>query len=428
MAIWEAKEDVGDGADAGFGGGRGELGADAGEGLDRGVEDAGAGPVDGGVAELGAAELAATGEEAHYWAASSHHQLGLTPFVGLDLDPVGNVGVDLRERDRGAVAGDHSDDLRPLGKVLDRRRQGRAGAAPGDDLPVGEADRVALLETALDVVAGGGGDATGGDPRQRGLEPLGVLVGAGHRVELDQGQQARLLGGRGDHPGRLLGELAGALGRHHHVGGAGQHQHLLGRHPVDPGQQLVGGGVERLAAGDDVGAELGEEALEALAGGNRDDAGPPRREPGVALGHLLAHVGDVEVGDRAGALEQGHRRLRRVGVDVDLQRRLVADDEDRVAEALQPRQEVPRGEAAAGDDEVGAVAEAAVLVVGEAAARRLVVSHLGQLVVAAQGGDDPGQNQHQAVAAGVDDAGLAQHLELLRRARHRALAVLDRPF
>ena len=42
---------------------------------------------------------------------------------------------------------------------------------------------------------------------------------------------------------------------------------------MDPGQQLVGRGVERLAAGDDVGAELAEEPLHAVAGGDRDDAG-----------------------------------------------------------------------------------------------------------------------------------------------------------
>jgi hypothetical protein len=76
VAVGEAEEDVGDGAEAGFGRRGGELGTDSVEGLDRGSEDAGAGPVDGGVAELGAAELAGAGEGAHYWAASSHHQLG----------------------------------------------------------------------------------------------------------------------------------------------------------------------------------------------------------------------------------------------------------------------------------------------------------------------------------------------------------------
>ena len=53
---------------------------------------------------------------------------------------------------------------------------------------------------------------------------------------------------------------------------------------------------------------------------------------------------------------------------------------------------------------------------------------VGQLaVLAAQAGDDAGQDQHQAVAAGVDDTGLAQHLELLGGAGDGSLAVLDRP-
>ena len=53
---------------------------------------------------------------------------------------------------------------------------------------------------------------------------------------------------------------------------------------------------------------------------------------------------------------------------------------------------------------------------------------LGQLgPVPAQAGDHPGEDQHQAVATGVDDARLAQHVELLGRPPHRALAVLDRP-
>src|SRR4051812_20141886 len=45
----------------------------------------------------------------------------LASLVSLDLDPVGHVGVDLRERDRRALAGDHGDDLGAAGEMLDRR-------------------------------------------------------------------------------------------------------------------------------------------------------------------------------------------------------------------------------------------------------------------------------------------------------------------
>ncbi len=50
--------------------------------------------------------------------------------------------------------------------------------------------------------------------------------------------------------------------------------------------------------------------------------------------------------------------------------------------------------------------------------------HLGRgLDVPAQAGDDAGEDHHQAVCAGVDDAGLAEHLELLRGAGDGLLAV-----
>src|SRR3954454_17195259 len=70
------EEQVPDGADACPGGGFGGFRADALEGAETLVEDAGAGPVDGGVEELGARQLAGAGEGARYWAARSHHQLG----------------------------------------------------------------------------------------------------------------------------------------------------------------------------------------------------------------------------------------------------------------------------------------------------------------------------------------------------------------
>ena len=115
-----------------------------------------------------------------------------------------------------------------------------------------------------------------------------------------------------------------------------------------------------------------------LAGRNREHPGPPGRQPRVAFGNLLAHVGDVEVGHLAGALEEGDRRLRLVGVDVNLERRFIANDENRVPQRLQPRQNSRSGQRPAGDDEVGAVAEARVLVVGPGQARWLVAGDRGR--------------------------------------------------
>ena len=115
--------------------------------------------------------------------------------------------------------------------------------------------------------------------------------------------------------------------------------------------------------------ERAEEALEALAGGDRKDPGPAVLQAGVTFGDLLAHIADVEVGHLADPLEQADGGLGLVGVDVDLESRLVADHQDRVAERLEAGQVLARGKALPGDDEVGAVAKAAVLVVGAAEAR-----------------------------------------------------------
>ena len=57
----------------------------------------------------------------------------------------------------------------------------------------------------------------------------------------------------------------------------------------------------------------------------------------------------------------------------------------------------------------------------------VMAGDLGQLRrVTAQSGDDAGEDQDQAVAARVDDARLAQHLELLRRPADCPLTVGDR--
>src|SRR5258706_219434 len=140
----------------------------------------------------------------------------LTPLVDLDLDPIRDVGLDLRERDRSVLAGQHGHDLGSSGKAFEGLRQGGSGTAPGYDL---------------------------------------------------------VAGGDGEHPRALT---------------------LQSR---------------------------------------------------SALGDLLAHVGDIEVGDLAGPLKQGYGGFWLVGVDVDLERHLVADNEHRVTQTLQTWQEVARGEA-----------------------------------------------------------------------------------
>ncbi len=144
-------------------------------------------------------------------------------------------------------------------------------------------------------------------------------------------------------------------------------------------------------------------------------------QPRVALFDLQAHVGDVQPRDLAGAVEDGRRQLGRIGVQVHLQRARVADDEDRVAEQLERLDEASGAELSAGDGEVGAEAIGAGGVLRVCDARRRVMLELWRLV-ASQRGDDAGEHDRQAVAAGIDDAGVAQGGQQLGAALDRFLA------
>ena len=126
----------------------------------------------------------------------------------------------------------------------------RLWLAPGDDLLVDEADRVADARSAPARV-GARGRARPPPVRRRGEDVLhrrGVLGRAAHGRERDRRGEARLLGAGRHHDDVLLGQLGGALGRHPHVRAVRQDDDLLGRHLVDAGEQLVGRGVERRAA------------------------------------------------------------------------------------------------------------------------------------------------------------------------------------
>ena len=103
--------------------------------------------------------------------------------------------------------------------------------------------------------------------------------------------------------------------------------------------------------------------------------------------------------------------------------RSVADDQDRVAELAQERLEGRAVEVVALDDEVDAVPEAAVGVLGSGEAGRCLRRDvdLGRLL-ATEPGDDAGEDQHQAVRAGVDDPRLGEHVELIGGPLDRLLA------
>ena len=149
-------------------------------------------------------------------------------------------------------------------------------------------------------------------------------------------------------------------------------------------------------------------------------------QPLRALRRLLVHVRDLDPLDRPESRAGGERRAGVVRVDVDLQRARVADDEQRVAELLQLRLERVRVEAVALDDEDGAVAVLGQLQVDrvEAGLVRVLDRRVGQRL-AGERGCDAADDLEEPGAAGVDDAGLLQHRELLRRARERVLAAGD---
>ena len=111
-------------------------------------------------------------------------------------------------------------------------------------------------------------------------------------------------------------------------------------------------------------------------------------------------------------------------MDVHLERGLVADDDERVAEALEPRLELVAIERLPLDDEDGAVAIARRIEVdgihpdgrgrnGGRRGHRLARDRAGQ----------PAQQLDEARTARVHDARLAQYLELLRGAGEGLLPV-----
>jgi hypothetical protein len=107
-------------------------------------------------------------------------------------------------------------------------------------------------------------------------------------------------------------------------------------------------------------------------------------------------------------------------VEVDLQRAVVADDQHRVAEALERLAPRIGLEPLAGHREVRAVLVGRGLVLRMRDARRRVVLELGRRR-AAQRGDHAREEDRQPVAAGVDDARGAQDLEQVGRPLDRLL-------
>ena len=89
------------------------------------------------------------------------------------------------------------------------------------------------------------------------------------------------------------------------------------------------------------------------------------------------HVRDLDAVDRSDRGPERERGTGIVGVDVNLERRRVADDEQRVAQPLELRLELVPIESVPLDDEDGAMAVAGRLEVDRVVARDLA-RHLGR--------------------------------------------------
>ena len=219
--------------------------------------------------------------------------------------------------------------------------------------------------------------------------------------------------------------------REDHVRVVREDDHLgLGHHPSIASTISAGRGVRRLAALDH---PRGPEALEELPGfpprglrrtgpSRARGANRPIQQPLLAFGGLLVHVHDLDPLDEADFRRDRQRRPRVVGVHVDLQRRVVADNEERVPELLERALERDLVEPLALDDEHGAVSELRQLLVDRLQGERVALDGCVGERLAGQGEDDAAQDLHEAGAPGIDDAGAPEDVEHLRRARRRVLA------
>ena len=222
---------------------------------------------------------------------------------------------------------------------------------------------------------------------------------------------------------------------------------LLDAERLDRLEQLGGARVHGLPAVDDrVAAELAEELLVAGAGHDGDDHGAALadlrrrgRQPLVALARLRVHVVDLDVPDGAVLERFAEHGAGVVDVHVHLDGALVAHHERAVAERQEERLERLAVDALAADEEARAVAELGELarlldgdgvrppgpdrsderIAGRPRRDARAGDHLAAAHEVLDARRQAAEEHEQAVAAGVDDAGLLQGRQLRGR-------VLDR--
>ena len=288
-------------------------------------------------------------------------------------------------RDREPVEHGHpAAGLRRVGR--DPGRLARRGhlRRHGKDEDVGEAGQLLVR----------GGVRAGRRRRRRRMRAAGAqAVVERRRVDVDPVPEllvAEADGERHRAPGRLLG---GGIG---HVGRRVEHDRgVLGGHAR----------VARTASRE---------------GGQVPLAG----QPPLALLRLDVHVGDGDPVDRAHDHGGRDGRARVVGVDVHLDERRLADHEEAVAHREQGLLEALAVDPVPLDEKRRAVAVSRLLEVHrlEADRARDGVDRCLDLL-AAEPGERAARELEQAGGPGVDDAGVAQHVEHPLRADDRRLAL-----
>ena len=229
---------------------------------------------------------------------------------------------------------------------------------------------------------------------------------------------------------RNLGKESRLAGAQHDVVVVRQHDRFRGAGACDRVQELLCGRVHRLAAVDDAGrAHALEEPAVALAGYDRHDGRPPivgsvMREPLLALSRLQLHVRDLDALDRADGGACPERGPGIVRVDVRLQRRLVADHEQRIPEGREVALQILSFEPLALDDEARAVAVARSRQVHGVRRQLRRRCGLGERLTREACGD-PAHDLDEARGSRVDDARRPQLLELPLRPCDSLVSVGD---
>ncbi len=342
--------------------------------------------------------------------------------------PSRELELELGERQRRLGALDHGDDLGALGEGRDGLDQGRAGAAPGDQLAAGEADRVAAAKASLGVVARGGRD---GADSNRGEDPASSrsALAAAPSAGSNSTSAASPPAGprtRRRRPSRPTSPRAAPPPRPPSARSAefGSSTTSSAAHELDRREQVLGRRVERRPAVDHHRAELLEQSPHPVAAGDRDRARAAAGRAAPAGSATCSCMSAMSSWLTSPA--PANSAFAASGSSVWTWTLSVASSPTTSTEspsysssgtndlAVEPR---------AGDDEVGAVAVLGVGVMDLVEPRGGVVRDLRQLhLLPGEPGDHPPDDHHEPERAGVDHAGLGEHLELLGRVAHRLLA------